>query len=890
MPAIVRGMSSPLPTFEETVTPTSRLVTSELPPNLDDLDAGDMIICGSDWGIDQYVDEAHARGIHVRHGDYRYQIERVVPKTAKRRVLIRGHTPLSGHDGETPAHSEKASLEQATDAFAATWDALSTSLDHNPHFEDAATYLPDHYLPYLPFPTLNPAQVQTAPHVTDTDTSLVITAPTGAGKTVIGMMAVLKGILDKGKKAAWLVPQRSLTAELDQELDTWRGQGLKVVALSGETATDTRATQDADLWVATTEKFEALCRSSSMRETIEQIDTIVVDEIHLLGDPSRGATLESLLARVNAEQLPVRIVGLSATAANAPAVAHWLGADLIPITWRPTRQTQQMLMVPADTTSGDSRNRNAVCAALATDVALDGGSTIIFCGTKAKVRSTALAIARSRGADTTNIDASDPAAVYDATHQTGVGLHYSDWPHKKEAEQAFRNHDSNVLVATSTLAAGVNLPARVVIVRDTTIGQNAMEVSMVQQMFGRAGRAGKEPEGWAFLIADTYEIGQWRQKLADGYAIRSALTHNLADHLLGEVVQGNITTSADATQWFSHTFARHEGENGAADLTKARTTLDTFGFINLDTDTNPANPTISATRLGQITSRMMVSVADARGIIAALNGKNAPATPTNANTAEELLASIVATNTTALANANTATGNQAPAVRRILDAHGDINHLGTPRSAPGRGGKDTLRGDQVSTAALLLTLRSPKALNTRGGQILGINRALLNPALYDSPRIFAWLAAIGPLGTIPAWASALAVDIGPRITWHNTLPRRGDGRVLAACERATGRSKASRLVPALFQACREAGVITPDQLDRTVPVGGVSQTQIQKASQRTVKVDGGCFAAGVTAFVSLGNGKWAAMQPGEALRDRLAVAFHSSGDATGTGWIGSLAA
>lgn len=872
--------------FEELATPTSRLISCEEPPPLDELDPGDLVICSTDWGIEEYADAARERGIHVRHGEHRYQHERVVPKTTKRHILTRSYTPLSGHEGETPPHSEKETIEHSRDAFASTWDALSTELDLAPHFVDASTHVPDSWVPYLPFPTLNPAQAQTAPHIVDSDRSVIVTAPTGAGKTVIGMMAVLKAILDKGKKAAWLVPQRSLTAELDQELDAWRDQGLKVVALSGEAATDTKRTQDADLWVATTEKFEALCRSSSMRETISEIDTIVVDEIHLLGDPSRGAVLETLLARVGAEKLPVRTLGLSATAANASSVADWLNADLVPISWRPTRQTQQMLMIPSDTKAADARHRNTVCTNIVADVTRNGGSTIIFCGTKANVRSTALAVARARGADTHGVDPTDNAAVHAACHQAGVGVHYSDWPHKKQAETEFRDHQSDVLVATSTLAAGVNLPARAVIVRDTTIGPNWMEVSMLQQMFGRAGRAGKEPEGWAFLIADPYELGYWRKKLAEGYAIRSGLTSNLSDHLLGEIVQGNVTTYSEADQWWSHTFAHHEGESGSTELVKARDTLDKFGFIDTDSEQNPADPTITATRLGQITSRMMVSVPDARGLIAALNGKNAPETPKNANQAEDTLIRTVADQVYALTNAPTANGDQAPMVRRILDAKGDVNSLSNARRAPGKGGKESLKGNYVSQAGLYLALRSPNSFAAKGGQVVGVNRSLFNPAVYDSSRIFAWLAAVGSLKAAPPWASALALDLGARITWKSLLPKRGDGRLLAAIERSVPRTRTGKLVPALYAEAKRAGITDPARLTSTAAPEGVTQSRLQDTAKKTVRVEGGTFSKGTTAFVCLDGGqKWAALKAGEKVGNRLAVGFHASGDATGTGWL-----
>src|SRR5699024_6312509 len=207
---------------------------------------------------------------------------------------------------------------------------------------------------------------------------LVVVAPTGAGKTTIGMLAALNEIRNRGGKAAWLVPQRSLTAELDRELDLWRAQGVKVAALSGDSSTDFGAAEAADLWVATTEKFEALSRASSMKDTIDQIGTVVVDEIHLLGDPSRGAILENLLARMRGSDPHLRLVGLSATASNADQVADWLAADLLEISWRPTRLTEQVLAIPTGDRTLDNRYRNDAVTTLVRDVSHDDGSTLVF--------------------------------------------------------------------------------------------------------------------------------------------------------------------------------------------------------------------------------------------------------------------------------------------------------------------------------------------------------------------------------------------------------------------------------------------------------------------------------------------------------------------------------
>ena len=118
---------------------------------------------------------------------------------------------------------------------------------------------------------LNPAQAEALPHVFARDENLLVVAPTGAGKTVIGMAAALRTVVQQGRKSAWLVPQRSLTDELDRELAGWRDHGLRVERLSGEHTVDIDRIHRADLWVATTEKFEAICRASAFREALADV-------------------------------------------------------------------------------------------------------------------------------------------------------------------------------------------------------------------------------------------------------------------------------------------------------------------------------------------------------------------------------------------------------------------------------------------------------------------------------------------------------------------------------------------------------------------------------------------------------------------------------------------
>ncbi|SDC27421.1 DEAD/DEAH box helicase [Actinokineospora iranica] len=198
------------------------------------------------------------------------------------------------------------------------------------------------------------------------------------------MLAALWAVLGQRRKAAWIVPQRSLTTELVRSLTKWKSLGLRIEVLSGEPAVDENKARLADVWVATTEKFEAISCATSLRSALDRVGVLVVDEIHLLGDTNRGATLEALLTRVRGPESPVRVVGLSATAANADEVAHWLGAKHVRTVWRPTRLTWQL---PAVVASGnDWRTKETVRSRLAARITKtvvdDGGAVLVFCGSK----------------------------------------------------------------------------------------------------------------------------------------------------------------------------------------------------------------------------------------------------------------------------------------------------------------------------------------------------------------------------------------------------------------------------------------------------------------------------------------------------------------------------
>lgn len=692
----------------------------------------------------------------------------------------------------------------AREAFNGLWDAHPPVRPAVASLLPAAEVIPEEWLKFLPYPTLNPAQAEATPHILASDDHLVIVAPTGAGKTVIGMISALRTIFEQGRKVAWLVPQRSLTAELDRELQTWRDHGLRVEKLSGEHSVDIERVRNSDMWVATTEKFEAICRTASLREALAEVNCVIVDEIHLLGDPVRGAVLEALLARVRADSPRVRIVGLSATVSNADEVAQWLGAQLIRIAWRPSVLTWQLPVVAGNREySQVDAARTRLATALSRMVTADGGSVVVFCGSKRGVRRMALILAGDRGMNIRDVYPDDLDRLHEVCDAAGIGMHYKGWEHKLDAERRFRARELQILVATSTVAAGVNLPARAVVVRDTEIGFNKLDVATVQQMFGRAGRVGAgETQGWAFLIVDEAEHASWQRRLIAGHTVHSQIQTSLSDHVLGEAVQQRIGTLREAEQWWVQTLAYQQGTQSPQQLRAAVAQLVEGGFLN------ETHGMLQPTDLGRLTARMMVPTAEGHRLRFELSKLAMPDDPLSA---EHALITTLCRSVPKFTQASVPEDLKL-AVMRLLAALGDPKDTSAiaaelPAYAPG----------DVARAALLTAAMAPESLRPGVRQVAGVPYTNIYPTLEEAPRYLHWLGAQGPLGTVPPWSAVVAADLGRRVRWRRCRPPRGAGRLLWMCEQMVTPAYAESTVVPLWEAATARGLTSPDWTSATPP-------------------------------------------------------------------------
>jgi helicase len=720
-----------------------------------------------------------------------------------------------------PPPAEEASEAKASEAKASQARASEAETS-------AAAVVTEELAPFLPYRTLNQAQAEVVPEILGHDRNLLVVAPTGAGKTVMGMVAALRAVVQQGRKAAWLVPQRSLADELDGELASWRARGLRVERLSGEYATDMTRIKDADMWVATTEKFEALCRSAALRESLGDVGVVVVDEIHMLGDATRGPVLEALLTRIRGGAAETRIVGLSATVSNAEQVAEWLGADLIRSSWRPTRLTWQLPVIGADADFvAAEAARTRLASAIAGLVTRDGGSVIVFCGSKRNVRRTALVIAASRGVNISGVQQTDTRRLEQICREARIGLHYAGWEHRREAERAFRKREADVLIATSTVAAGVNLPARAVIIADTQIGLETLDVATVQQMFGRAGRVGAgEDRGWAFMITDERERAGWQAKLVAGHAVRSQILGSLPDHVLGEAVQQQrhtFLTASEAEQWWVHTLAYHQGRRSTAALNQAVGFLSSAQMLTVEAG---GERRLKPTELGRMTARLMVAPVEGDRLRHALFDAGVPA---SARQAEAVLAGALATAMPELARARVGEDAKS-ALARLLESYDRAADAGSNGGQQGSGkqgsgkqgtgqqGTGQQRGD-LARAALLTVVNAPGASPPAVRQIGGVPYPAMYQVLVEAPRYLSWVAGQGQFGTIhPCWA-IVAADLELRIAWRMLQPPRGSGRLLWACEQMATPAHAAQVVPQLWRAARARGHAGPDWPGNAPPAG-----------------------------------------------------------------------
>ncbi|MBR0059315.1 MAG: DEAD/DEAH box helicase [Methanobrevibacter sp.] len=347
----------------------------------------------------------------------------------------------------------------------------------------------------------------------DDKSNYIICIPTASGKTVLGVLPALKTILNKGK-AVYAAPLLSIQNEKVQEFKAFEEHEISVG----------KHPSSADLSVMVFESFDALTRFSW--DTLRDVDTLIIDEFHMIGEYTRGPTLESAITRAKIINPSMRIIALSATLRNIEEIEGWLEGKCVEHDYRPVPLNKEVL----DGEMFNTKNKNDVIVKIVEKAMQDNSQALSFVSTRRFTESLAtyvakkinkklsksqkqnfkevanklLEVPKNKGSlpTTTCVKLADAAEKGVAFHHAGL---FNE--QKEIIEEEFRKGNILMISATPSLMYGVNLPSKSVAIRDTTRwtsnGPQPIPVFDYEQMSGRAGRPQYDDVGYSYLIAKT---------------------------------------------------------------------------------------------------------------------------------------------------------------------------------------------------------------------------------------------------------------------------------------------------------------------------------------------------------------------------------------------------
>lgn len=343
----------------------------------------------------------------------------------------------------------------------------------------------------------------------------IISIPTASGKTVLGILPALKTILNGGK-AIYAAPLLSIQNEKVKEFKAFEEHGIKVG----------KHPSNSDLSVMVFESFDALTRFSW--NVLREVDTLIIDEFHMIGEYSRGPTLESAITRAKIINPSLRIIALSATLKNIDEIEQWLDGKTVEHNYRPVPLNKEVL----DAEMFNAKNKNDVIVKIVEKAIEDNSQALSFVSTRRFTESLATYVAKKIDKKTTKEQKQKFKQVADKllevpkkkgslptttclklaeAAEKGVVFHHAGLfnEQKEIIEDEFRKGNILMITATPSLMYGVNLPSKYVVIRDhtrwTSNGPASIPVFDYEQMSGRAGRPQYDDVGYSYLVAKTMD-------------------------------------------------------------------------------------------------------------------------------------------------------------------------------------------------------------------------------------------------------------------------------------------------------------------------------------------------------------------------------------------------
>ena len=428
----------------------------------------------------------------------------------------------------------------------------------------------------------------------------IICIPTASGKTVLGVLPALKTILDGGK-AVYAAPLLSIQNEKVKEFKAFEEHGINVG----------KHPSSSDLSVMVFESFDALTRFSW--NTLRDVDTLIIDEFHMIGEYSRGPTLEAAITRAKIINPSMRIIALSATLRNIEEIEGWLEGTCVEHDYRPVPLNKEVL----DAEMFNTKNKNDIIVKVLEKSIQDGSQALSFVSTRRFTESLATYVSKKinkkinfkqreafkevaeKILEVPKRKGSLPTSTclkLAESCEHGVAFHHAGLfnEQKEIIEDEFRNGNILMITATPSLMYGVNLPSKTVIIRDhtrwTSNGPQPIPVFDYEQMSGRAGRPQYDDVGYSYLIAKTMDealnlqdfyiegdIELTNSKLVDNKdaiyrqiiaQIASSLSKNLEEltDFFGKTLYGYQMKNNPSMSFFAEDSLKYELENALSFL------------------------------------------------------------------------------------------------------------------------------------------------------------------------------------------------------------------------------------------------------------------------------------------------------------------------------------
>ena len=471
--------------------------------------------------------------------------------------------------------------------------------------------------------------------------SMLLAMPTASGKTLLAELAMLRAAL-AGQRSLYIVPLRALASEKYDSFQKFRELGVAVGISTGDLDKKDERLGRNQIIIATSEKADSLMRNGA--SWVRDLSVLVVDEIHLLNDPGRGPTLEMTITKLRRCNPALQIIGLSATVANSGEIASWLGADMVCSDWRPIQLREGIIcnerLVFSDGEAPLAGGKDE-SAALVRDTLAQSAQILIFENSRKNAEAAASRLSALLVPDDATKELSsrilasgesETASRLAACVSHGVAFHHAGLlpEQRRLVEQGFRESRIKVIASTPTLAAGLNLPARRVLIRsykryEYGRGMAPIPVIEYRQMAGRAGRPGLDPYGESFLLAKNdaemkelfeHYINGSPEEIWSKLASQSALR----THILSTIAAGFARSDSELKAFMATTFYAQQQDSWQLDLTveKVLQFLKENSMIQSEGEEE-----LLASKLGSLVSKLYIDPLSAVIMLEALERKRA---------------------------------------------------------------------------------------------------------------------------------------------------------------------------------------------------------------------------------------------------------------------------